>query len=122
MMVVSLREYLFVVVGSVVLGLAVLALLFEWVRETRTLITIGITTACGIVVWNTLLNVTNASSLNVDSPVLGLSAQDVGSGIAVFLLTALVMRFATDRTVPLKRVLAASLTVGLVTVVVDLFA
>jgi hypothetical protein len=57
MTVVSLREYLFVVVGSVVLGLVVLAVLFPWVRQPRTLITIALTTALGVVVWNTLLNV-----------------------------------------------------------------
>jgi hypothetical protein len=85
MTVVSLREYFFVIVGSVVLWLALTAVLFPWAGQARTLITIGLTTTPGIIIWNTLLNVTNATFLNVDSPVLGLSAQDVGSGIGAFL-------------------------------------
>ena len=121
MTVVSVREYVFVIVGSVILSLAVLGILFPWARQLRTLITIGVTTTLGIIIWNTLLNVTNATSLNVDSPVLGLSAQDVGSGIGAFLITTLVLRFVTHRELSVGRILAASVTVGLVTVLVDLF-
>jgi|SRR6266516_2463256 len=117
----SVREYVFVIVGSVILSLAVLGILFPWARQLRTLITIGVTTTLGIIIWNTLLNVTNATSLNVDSPVLGLSAQDVGSGIGAFLITTLVLRFVTHRELSVGRILAASVTVGLVTVLVDLF-
>jgi hypothetical protein len=120
MNVVSLREYAYVIIGSVVVSLAVLAVLFPWVRHPRTLITIALTTTIGIVIWNTLLNVTNATSLNVDSPLLGLSVQDVGSGVGAFLVTALVLRFVTNKDEPVGRILAASAVVGLVTVVVDL--
>jgi len=120
MNVVSLREYLFVIIGSVVLSLAVLAIVFPWVRHVRTLVTIAMATTIGIVIWNTLLNVTNATSLNVDSPFLGLSVQDVGSGVAAFVVTALVLRFVTNKDEPVARVIAASAVVGLVTVLVDL--
>ena len=120
MNVVSLREYIFVIIGSVVVSLAVLAVVFPWVRHPRTLITIALTTTLGIVIWNSLLNVTNASSLNVDSPFLGLSVQDVGSGVGAFLVTALVLRFVTHKTEPAARILSASAVVGIVTVLVDL--
>jgi hypothetical protein len=120
MNVVSLREYIFVILGSVVSSLAVLAIVFPWVRHARTLVTIALTTTVGIVIWNTLLNLTNASSLNVDSAFLGLSVQDVGSGVAALIVTALVLRFATHKDEPVGRVLAAAAVVGLVTVLVDL--
>jgi hypothetical protein len=120
MNVVSLREYVFVIIGSVLVSLAVLAVVFPWVRNPRTLITIGLSTTIGIVIWNTLLNVTNATSLNVDSPFVGLSVQDVGSGVGAFLVTALVLRFVTHRAEPAARILSASAVVGVVTVLVDL--
>jgi hypothetical protein len=120
MNVVSLREYAFVIIGSVVVSLAVLAVLFPWVRNARTLITVTLTTTIGIVIWNTLLNVTNATSSNVDSPFLGLSVQDVGSGVAACLVTALVLRFVTNKDEPVGGVMAASAVAGLVTVLVDL--
>jgi hypothetical protein len=59
--------------------------------------------------------------LNVDSPVLGLSAQDVGSGVGAFVITLLVLRFVTDKTEPVGRVTAVSAIVGVITIVVDLF-
>ena len=90
-----------------------LAVLFPSVRHPRTLITIALTTTIGIVIWNTLLNVTYATWLNVDSPFLGLCVQDVGSGVGAFLVTALVLRFVTNKAEPVGRVLAASAVVGL---------
>jgi hypothetical protein len=120
-MVVSLREYLLVIVGSVVLSLAIVAAVWPWTRRLRILVGIGLSAVVGIVIWNTLLNVTNAQSLNVDSPFLGLSVQDVGSGVCAFLVTLLVLRLAIATTEPLSRLLAASTTVGLLTILVDLF-
>src|SRR5438067_1627862 len=120
-MVVSPREFIFVTVGSVVLSLLLLSAVWPWTRRVRTLVTIGVTTAIGIIVWNAALNVTNAAALNVDSPFLGLSVQDVGSGVAAFLVTLLVLQFITDRSQPTGRVVGASAIIGLVTIVVDLF-
>jgi hypothetical protein len=119
-MVVSVRELVFVIVGSVVVSLAVLAALWPWTRQTRRLVVIGLAVAIGIAVWNLALNVTNATALNVDSPVLGLSAQDVGSGVLAFVATALALGL-TERAEPLRRVLGASAIVGVVTIIVDLF-
>jgi hypothetical protein len=120
-MVVSIREFIFVTVGSVVVSLAILAALWPWARQARRLATIGLTTAAGIVIWNVALNLTNATALNVDSPVLGLSVQDVGSGVAAFVVTGLVLRLGTERAEPAARVLGASGIVGVVTILVDLF-
>lgn len=119
-MVVSVREFIFVTVGSIVLSLAVLAAVWTWARQVRRLITIGVATAIGIIFWNLLLNLTNATALNLDNRLLGLSAQDVGSGVAAFVVTLLVLRFVTDRAEPMSRVLGASAIVGIVTILVDL--
>jgi hypothetical protein len=120
-MVVSLREFVFVAVGSLVLSLAVVAAVWPWSRNLRTLVGVGLSVIIGVVAWNTVLNLTNAQSLNVDSPILGLSAQDVGSGVCVFLVTLLILRFATGTSERMGRILAASATVGLLTILVDLF-
>jgi len=120
-MVVSIREYAFVIVGSVVLSLLIVAAVWPWTRQLTTLVSIALSAVLGIVIWNTLLNLTNAQSLNVDSPILGLSVQDVGSGVFAFFVTLIVLRFVTARTEPMSRVLAVSGTVGLATVLVDLF-
>jgi hypothetical protein len=120
-MVVSPREFLFVTVASVVLSLLVLVAIWPWTREPRNLLTIGFTTAVGIILWNLALNLSNATALNVDSPFLGLSAQDVGSGVVAFVVTFMVLRLATNRTEAISRVLGAAGVVGLVTIIVDLF-
>ena len=52
---------------------------------------------------------------------LGLSVQDVGSGVGAFLITLLVLRFVTNRQEQIGRVLVASAIVGVITIVVDLF-
>jgi hypothetical protein len=119
--VVSLQEFVFVIVGSVALSLVVLAALSPRTRNPRRLIAIAVSAAVGILVWNIALDVTNASALNVDSPLLGLSAQDVGSGVAAFIVTLLVLRLVIDRAEPFSRSFSAAAVVGIVTVVVDLF-
>src|SRR4051812_45206862 len=49
LMVVSLREFIFVGVGSIVLSLVVLAAVWPWAREVRRLAAIGVSIAVGIV-------------------------------------------------------------------------
>ena len=120
-MVVSVREFIYVTVASVVVSLIILGLVWPRTRQARELVTIAASTAVGIIIWNLALNVTNATSLNVDSPFLGLSAQDVGSGVAAFVVTFLVLRFVSPRLEPATRVLGIAAVVGLVTLVVDLF-
>lgn len=119
-MVVSVREFVYVIVGSVILSTVVLVALWPWARQLRRLVVIGLSTALGIFIWNVTLNLTNATGLNVDSPVLGLSVQDVGSGVAAFLLTLIVVRFVTERSEPISRTLIAAAVVGVVTLIVDL--
>jgi|ERR1051326_1986710 hypothetical protein len=119
-MVVPVREFVFVIVGSLVLGLVLLAVVWPWARVPRRLAAIGLSAAAGIFIWNLALDVTGAAALNVDSRFLGLSVQDVGSGVAAFIVILLVLRFATERTEPAWRALTAAAVVGVVTIAVDL--
>jgi hypothetical protein len=80
-----------VTVGSVVLSLLLVVALLPWARQVRRLALIGLACAVGIIVWNLALNVANASALNVDSAILGLSVQDIGSAVLAFLATALAL-------------------------------
>jgi hypothetical protein len=120
-MVVSLREFAFVTVGSVVVSLVLLAVLWPWARQPRRLAAVAVGSTIGIVAWNAALNVGNATGFNVDGPVLGLSLQDVGSGVLAFATTALMLGLVTDRAEPARRVVGAAAIVGLITVLIDLF-
>ena len=119
-MVVSLREFVFVIAGSVILSLLIVAAVLPWAREARRLMLIGVACVVGIIVWNVGLNVVNAVALNVDSDILGLSVQDVGSGVLAFVATLLALVLG-DRGQPMSRLFSASAIVGLVTLVVDRF-
>jgi hypothetical protein len=119
-MVVPLQEFVFVIVGSVVLSLIVVAALLPWARETRRLVLISAACVIGIIVWNVGLNVASATAFNVDTDILGLSVQDVGSGVLAFVATFLALALG-DRGQQIARVLSASAIVGLITVVVDRF-
>ena len=82
---------------------------------------IAISAALGIVGWNLALNVGKAVGFNVDSPLVGLSLQDVGSGVLAFAATALALGLGIDRAETAVRVVGVSAIVGLITLVVDLF-
>jgi hypothetical protein len=120
-MVVQFQEFLLVIVGSVVLSLVVLAVISPRMRDVRRLALVGVAGAIGILVWNVGLNVTNSGGLNVDSSILGLSVQDVGSGVLAFIGVFLALTLGT-RGLPTSRILTAAAVVGLATIFVDRFA
>ena len=70
--------------------------------------------------WNVALNVAHAAALNVDSAILGLSVQDVGSAVLAFVATLAALILA-NRGEPNGRKLGASAIVGFVTLIVDRF-
>ena len=67
-----------------------------------------------------MLSENNASSLDVDAPVVALSWQDVGSGVGAFLFTALALGLL-EREQPAGRVIAAAGLAGVVAIVFDIF-
>ena len=69
-----------------------------------------------------MLQLSNADNLDVDNPLLvGLSAQDVGSGVLAFLLTALPMGLIIERDEPANRVVAIAAIAGALAILVDRF-
>ena len=119
-MVVPLLEFVFVVLGSVVITLLVLALIWPRLRDVRQLVAIEVATIAGIVVWNFALDATNASSLNIDTALLGLSVQDLGSGVLAGLATLLTL-LAIVKIAPVSRAVGIAAIVAAVTILVDRF-
>ena len=62
------------------------------------------------------------ANLDVDNQVLlGLSAEDVGSGVLAFLFTALPLGLVIDRTAPAQRVARTALIAGVLAMAADRF-
>ena len=120
-MVVPFQEFAFVIVASVLLSLAALSALWPWARAGRRLVVIAVAMSVGIIAWNVALNVGNATGFNVDSRFLGLSFQDIGSGVLAFTTTALALGILTERQEAANRVVGAAMIVGVITIVVDRF-
>ena len=92
-----------------------------WGRQEHRSLVAGVATTIGFVAWNLVLALTNATSLDVDAPVIPLSFQDVGSGVLAFAGTAVALGLGSDRDQPAWRVVGAAAIAGLVTMVFDIF-
>jgi hypothetical protein len=75
----------------------------------------------GWIAWHLLLNATRATGFDVDAPIIGLSWEDVGSGVVALFLVALIFGLVTDRREAAVRVVGAASIAGLVAMVLDLF-
>ena len=102
------------------LAAGVLAL-WPWARGRGRFALAGVATAAGVLAWNVVLNLTNATGFFVDAPVIGLSWQDAGSGVLAFAVTALLLGLGTERRAPALRVVGAAALAGLVAMVFDIF-
>lgn len=120
-MVVQPIEFVAVIVGSVVLSTIVLVALWPWARDARRLAALAVGMAIGIVAWNLMLNLTNAAAMNVDSA-YRVSGQDVGSGVFAFAVAGLALGLVADRDAKATQVVGVTAIVGIITLVVDLFA
>jgi len=112
-----------IVLFSVVAGLLAGAVLaaWPWARTSRAFVIAGTTTTLGMMAWNSILHVSDTANLNVDAPVIGLSWQDVGSGVWAFLATALVLGLIVLREQPARRVVGVAGIAAGVAMVVDIF-
>jgi hypothetical protein len=110
---------LYSIVAGVLAG-AVLAA-WPWARERATFVVAGVATMLAMMAWNGILHISNTSSFNVDAPVIGLSWQDVGSGVWAFTATALILGLFYRRDAPAHRVVAAAGIAGLVAMIFDIF-
>lgn len=116
----ALRDIvIFAVVAGLLAGAALVA--WPWSRRRIRFLVAGVATTVGFIAWNLILNATNATGFNVDAPVIGLSWQDVGSGVLAFVASALVLGLVAERQEPAGRVVGAAAIAGLVAMLVDLF-
>ena len=107
------------VIGAVVAG-AMAA--WNWTRSAWRFLVGAAAAFVAVVAWRIVLTASNGGNMDVDNPfLLGLSAEDGGSGVLTFLLTALPLGLVLDRTVPADRVVRAALIAGLAAMVADRF-
>ena len=119
------QDLLIYVVGALLAAIVVAAALYwryPWSRKRGRYGIAAIATFVTWIVWRVVLQLSNADNLDVDNPLLlGLSAQDVGSGVLAFLLTALPMGLIIDRDEPANRVVAIAAIAGALAILIDRF-
>ena len=110
--------------GAVLTGSAVALVLYAWPRsrQGRRIVVATIAAVGAFLVWRAALVIANGSNLDIDYDVLlGLSFEDIGSGIMVFVFTALALGLGPDRAEAARRVVACAGLAGLAAMVVDRF-
>lgn len=107
------------VIAGILAGLGLGA--WPWSRANGRFVVGAIATILGFVLWRLVLLSASASNLDVDGPVLGLSFEDVGSGVMAFALTALALGLWRDRTEPAGYVVSAAVIAGLLATIADRF-
>ena len=116
----AVRDILIFSVVAGLLAAGVLAL-WPWARRDGRFAVAGIATAAGMMAWNFVLHLSHTASLNVDAPVIGLSWQDVGTGVWACTVTALLLGLVAARHEPASHVAGAAGIAGLVAMVFDIF-
>ena len=101
-----------------VLTAAALAV-WPWARTRGRFAVAGLATLVGWIVWHLVLNVTRATGFDVDAPIIRVSWEDVGSGVAAFFATALVLGLITEPKEQASRVVGAASIAGLVALILD---
>lgn len=85
---------------------------------------VGTTAAiAAFLIWRgALIIIANGANFDVDYPVLlGLSFEDIGSGVTAFLFAALAFGLGTDRAQPAQLVVKSAALVGGAAMLVDRF-
>ena len=110
-------------VSAVVAGVLAAGTLavWPWARRRGRFAIAGSATLVAWIAWHLLLNATRATGFDVDAPVIGLSWEDVGSGVVALFATVLVLGLITDRREAAVRVVGAASIAGVVAMLLDLF-
>jgi len=111
----------FGLLGGVLVG-AILAASWPWTRSRGRFAIAAGATAVTFVAWRLVLGGANATGLNVDAPLIGVSWEDVGSGILAGTATAMVLGLVVDRQESARRVVGAAALAGVITLIYDIFA
>src|SRR6267378_3558423 len=83
-----------IVLGAVLTALAVAVFLYAWPpsRDRRRIVVGAVAAVAAFLMWRVALVIANGANLDVDYPVLlGLSFEDIGSGVMAFLFAALAL-------------------------------
>ena len=119
------QDALIYVVGALLAAVIVAAVLYwryPWSRARARFGSAATATFVAWILWRAVLQLSNGDNLDVDNPLLlGLSAQDVGSGVLAFLLTALPMGLVSERDEPAHRMVATAAIAGALAILVDRF-
>lgn len=113
-----------IALGTILTGAAVAGALYAWTgsRERRRIVVAAFASMIGFLVWRGALIIANGANLDVDYPLLlGLSFEDIGSGVVAFLFTALALGLGADRDARARLVVTSAGLAGLAAVVVDRF-
>jgi len=94
---------------------------WPWARARGRFAAAGVATLVGWIAWHRILDVTRATGFDVDAPIIQVSWEDAGSGIAAFFATALVLGLITEPKEPASRVVGAASIAGLVALILDVF-
>ena len=111
--------YVSAVIAGVLVALALAA--WPWARKRARFAVAGGATLVGWIAWHLLLNATRATGFDVDAPIIGLSWEDVGSGVVALFATVLVLGLGTEQREEAVQVVGAASIAGLIAMVLDLF-
>ena len=110
--------------GAILVGLAAAGAIYlrPVSRGGRRRLVGAVAAVVAFLVWRAALIIADGANLDVDYPVLlGLSFEDMGSGVMAFLFAALALGFGIDRDEPAKRVVTSAALVGAAAMLVDRF-
>ncbi len=96
--------------------------LWPWSRHRRRML-IGVAAAVlSFLLWRGVLISANGANFDIDYPLLlGLSYEDIGSGIMAFVFAAIVFGLWSDRTQRAEQVVKSAALVGAAAILVDRF-
>ena len=113
-----------IAIGTALVGLAVAGALYAWrrSRDRRRIVIAALASMAAFIVWRMALIIANGANLDVDYDVLlGLSFEDIGSGVLAFLFTALALGLGIDRAETAERLVKTAGLSALVAMIVDRF-
>jgi hypothetical protein len=113
-----------IALGAVLTGAATAGALYAWPwsRERRRMMVGALAAVVAFLIWRGALIVANGANLDIDYPLLlGLSFEDIGTGVMAFLFAALAFGLGIDRDQAARRVVTSAGLVGVAAMLVDRF-
>ena len=113
-----------IALGAILTALAVSCVLYAWKgsRDRRRIVIATAASLIAFLVWRGALIIANGANLDIDYPLLlGLSFEDIGTGVMVFLGASLALGLGSDAAEPAKRVVTSAGLAGAAAIIVDRF-